>query len=134
MEETSKTVRVVVLDSSIFIDHLRNYQPAVKFLSSLYNEGIRIIFSAVTETELITGKSCNDSLVRSKVLHMLNSLIKINVTNQVALHAGDLCREYEVGIPDAIIAATAITNKAELLTKNVKDFKKIEGLKVKDPY
>ena len=37
-------------------------------------------------------------------------------------------------MPDSIIAATAIINKSELLTRNVKDFEKIKGLRVRSPY
>jgi predicted nucleic acid-binding protein len=35
---------------------------------------------------------------------------------------------------DAIIAATAIVNKLTIITRNIKDFEKIEGLEVINPY
>ena len=38
-----------------------------------------------------------------------------------------------IKLPDAIIAATALTNDLELWTHNTKDFKKIKGLKLFDP-
>ena len=93
-----------------------------------------ILFSAITETELIAGKSCTDSSVRTSLLNMLNSLTKIEVNNLIALKAGDLCRMHNMDLPDSIIAATALLNKAELLTRNVKDFEKIEGLEIRAPY
>ncbi|WP_198675460.1 PIN domain-containing protein [Pleomorphovibrio marinus] len=36
-------------------------------------------------------------------------------------------------LPDEIIAATALTYDLTLLTRNIGDFKKIEGLKVTNP-
>jgi len=41
--------------------------------------------------------------------------------------AGDLKRKYNFLLPDAIIAATALHNNMEILTRNLKDFKKIKG-------
>ena len=125
---------MVVIDSSIFIDHLRSYRPALEFFNELSLNPQDVFFSAITETELIKGKSCSDNSVRSLVINMLNGLNKIPVDNMIALKAGDLSRIYGTDMPDSIIVATAMICKAELLTRNVKDFEKIEGLKVRSPY
>ena len=132
MEKETERTELVMIDSSIFVDHLRNYAPAVNFFSSLdYSKGL---FSAITETELMVGKSCNDNSVRIAILNMLNNFKKIDVNNRIALLAGDLSRIHEIDLPDSIIAATALVNKAFLLTRNIKDFSKIKGLKTKSPY
>ena len=39
-----------------------------------------------------------------------------------------------IALPDAIIAATAITHKLIIISRNTKDFADIEGLVVIDPY
>src|SRR3989344_3236445 len=133
MEEKRKETRLVI-DSTIFIDYLRDYEPAVDFFNSLSLNNYRdVLFSAVTETELIAGKSCTNPEIRNQIILMLNSFIKIDVTNPIALLAGDIRRENQVLTPDALIAATAIINKVELLTRNVKDFEKIKNLKVRSP-
>ena len=61
-------------------------------------------------------------------------MAKIDVTNPIAVKAGDLTREHGLELADSFIAATALLYKAELLTRNVKDFQNIEGLTVKEPY
>lgn len=38
-----------------------------------------------------------------------------------------------IKIPDALIGATAIVHKAQLVTRNVADFKSIEGLQTVNP-
>lgn len=135
MEKESEKTELVVLDSDIFVDYLRNYPPALAFFQSIpLDKRTNILFSAITETELITGESCNDNEIRIKVLGMLNSFTKIKVDNPVALRAGDLCRVYGIDMPDAIIAATALINKAELVTKNIKDYNKVDGLKIRSSY
>ena len=48
----------ILLDTNIFIDHLRGYAPAVAFFSSLSDK--EISFSAITESELLAG-SINQS-------------------------------------------------------------------------
>ncbi len=121
-----------VVDTSIFIDHLRGHKPSSDFFTSL--DGKVLLFSALSEAELLSGKSCNNPEQRENVLQFLKRWKKIDVTNPIAMKAGDLRRANEITLSDAIIAATAIVYSAELLTRDVSDFKNIEGLKVRVPY
>lgn len=135
MEKKTEDSELVVIDSSIFVDYLRNYRNSLTFFQSIpLDKRKNILFSAISETELIAGKSCDDKNIRTVILGMLNSFTKVEISNHIALRAGDLCRVYGVNLPDSIIAATAILNKAKLLTKNIKDFKKIKELEVGAPY
>ncbi|WP_425571141.1 PIN domain-containing protein [Olivibacter ginsenosidimutans] len=43
-------------------------------------------------------------------------------------------RRYSIKLPDAIIAATAISHKLTLITRNTKDFSAIKGLKSVNPF
>lgn len=124
---------MILIDTNIFVDHLRNFGEAVKFFETLVGRD-DVIFSAITEAELIAGKSSKDKEKKGKLLYFINRWNKIPVTNPIALQAGDIYRDYELEIPDAIIAATALQNNAELITKNIKDFQKVYGLKIKVPY
>ena len=123
----------MLIDTNIFVDHLRGYPPAVKFFETLYTQ-TDVIFSAITEAELIAGDGCKDEQKKDIVLQFLNRWNKIVVSNQIAVLAGDLARENDIDIPDAIIAATAKVNKAEIVTRNIKDFKNISQLKIRVPY
>lgn len=134
MEKETEETGLVMIDSSIFIDHFRDYTPAVDFFRSLSNQKNKVLFSAITETELMAGKGCNDHNIKIIILNMLNSLKKVAVDNRIALQAGDLCRKYGINLLDAIIAATALANGAELFTKNVSDFHNIPDLKIRNPY
>jgi len=48
---------MMLIDTNIFVDHLRGYTPAVKFFESLKGKE-NILFSAITEAELIAGEEC----------------------------------------------------------------------------
>lgn len=123
----------MLIDTNIFVDHLRNYAASVKFFESIAGKE-NVIFSAITEAELLAGKANEDNGKREKLLHFLHQWEKKVIDNQVSVLAGDLCRQYGLSIPDALIAATALLNHAELTTKNVKDFKKVPDLRLNIPY
>ncbi len=119
-----------LVDTDIFIDLLRGFQPSITF----FNEEEEIIFSAITEAELLSGQQCKDALVREKILHFLSQFEKIPVGNPLVQIAADFRRKYSVELPDAIIAASAFVHNATLITRNVKDFQKICEIKVEKPY
>jgi hypothetical protein len=56
------------------------------------------------------------------------------VDNIIADKTIELRKLYAIKLPDAIIAATALVFNLTLLTRNTKDFKRITGLAVIDPY
>ena len=128
MEKTAG--EIMLLDTNIFVDHLRNYTPSVEFFDTLENA----LFSAITEAELLAGKQNESDEKREKLLHFLHRWTKIEVTNPISVLAGDISRKHGMDIPDAIIAASALINNAVLVTRNVKDFHDIKDLKLQVPY
>lgn len=125
--------KVILIDTNIFVDHLRNFMPAVKFFESIA-EREDVYFSAITEAELIAGKANDDESKREKLLHFLYRWEKIPVDNPLVVVAGDLARRHNLSVPDAIIAATALSGSSQLITKNIKHFRVIPGLIIKSPY
>ena len=121
-----------LVDTNIFIDHLRGYSPATIFFESL--DVGKVVFSAISEAEIIAGKQCSNNKKKEEILQFLRKWRKIDADNPIAVKAGDLVREYGLELADAFIAATALINKAELLTRNITDFNKIPDLVVRSPY
>ncbi|MBS3170002.1 type II toxin-antitoxin system VapC family toxin [Candidatus Woesearchaeota archaeon] len=119
-----------LVDTDIFIDLLRGFGPSLSF----FGEEEEIIFSAVTEAELLSGQQCKDAVIRERVLHFLSQFEKITVGNPLVQIAADFRRKYGIALPDALIAASAFVNNATLITRNVKDFQKIREIKVEKPY
>ncbi len=121
-----------VIDTDIFIDALHGVEKAEKLLkASIENVDA---FSAITESELLSGKDCDDKGKREALLHLLSLLTKISVDNPIAQIAGDLRRNYRIALPDALIAATALHLNAKLVTRNTKDFSAIREIELESPY
>mgnify|MGYP001594034131 FL=1 len=127
-------MKPVVIDTDIFIDYFRKFEKSVKFFEDVRNKDYLIYFSAVSETELVSGEECNRAEVKSKLLNFLSNFNKVFIDNQIAVRAGDFRRLHNIKMPDALIAATAFIMKADLITRNVNDFKDIKEITIKIPY
>ena len=127
-------MRNAVLDTDIFVDFLRGFEKAKNFFEKIKEESDVIYFSAVTESELISGKECNKIERRAEILEILSNFTKVSIVNQIAVKAGDFTRIYNIEIPDSIIAATAFVMKADLISRNAKDFENIKEITLKVPY
>lgn len=124
----------IVIDSDIFVDQLRGFSKAKEFFNKVKSVEFNPSFSAITESELISGKECNNVDKKQKVLDLLSLASKVNVNNKIALLAGDYRRRYNAPLIDAIIAATAYFMKASLISRNSEHYKKIKDIKLYKPY
>ncbi|MBI2653790.1 PIN domain-containing protein [Candidatus Woesearchaeota archaeon] len=124
----------IVLDTDIFVDFLRGFEKAKRFFEEIKKENYVIYFSAVTETELISGNECNKIERKAEILNILVNFNKVLVSNEIAIKAGDFSRIYNVETADAIIAATTFVIKADLVTRDVEDYKRIKEIRLKVPY
>ncbi len=110
-----------LLDSDVFVDHIRGHRRLPAALDAAY--------SVVTRCELFAGARADEKRLRS----LLEPLRELPVDREIAELAGRLRREIEVATPDALIAATAIVHRRILITRNRRDFERIPGLRVKAP-
>ncbi len=122
----------VVIDTSVIIDHLRQVKgKKTIFKTILENKTIDFYISSDVIQELFAGQSSKEEKSRDEIQKILKLFKIVNVTAEIAEQAGQIMRDTKTGVQfaDAAIAATAILNKAQLLTPNMKDFEKIKGLK-----
>lgn len=124
----------IVFDTTILVDHLRNFSRATDLIKKVRNKEIFGYISALTEAELFAGKDSADEKKRLLLSELISVFTKIEIDNEVAKKAGDFKRKYNVLLDDSIIAATAAIHKSKLWTKNLEDFKKIEEIQVEEPY
>lgn len=116
---TSGTVADLLLDTDIFIDHLRG---AVELKPGRH----RVHYSVITRAELFSGTAGTDLAAR-----VLAPFRELPVDRAIAERAGRLRRETSVRMPDALIAATALEHRLGLATRNGKDFSAIRGLRLR---
>jgi predicted nucleic acid-binding protein len=117
-------------DTNTLIDYLQTDLPvnAMNLLDEMTAE-----FSVITRMELLVWRDATSEQVKVVEDLILNSII-FPLDENVILKAIEIRKNYRLKLPDAIIAATAVVNNLELLTRNIKDFRRISGLTCVDPY
>lgn len=118
---TAGSVADVLVDTDVFIDHLRG-------AAQLRPGRNRLHYSVITRAELFAGNTATALTSR-----LLAPFREVTVDRDIAERAGRVARESGLRLPDALIAATALEKGLLLSTRNVSDFDKVRGLRIKPP-
>ncbi len=118
----------ILPDTDVLVDFFRGYNKSETFINTNVS---KIILSSIVVAELYAGVKGD---TEQAALDNFFSLFRIvPVTAQIAKAGGlykcDYSKSHGVGLADAIIAATAEAENAELKTLNIKHYPMIEGLK-----
>lgn len=119
------------LDSDILIKFLNSDEIETSFIFNLLKSGDTIYVSTVSETEILSFKNLNAQEI-GDINEFLKSFSLVVVDSNIAKIGGAIRRKYGLKTPDALIAATAIFTGSTLVTRNLKDFKKVKELKLLD--
>jgi hypothetical protein len=119
---TSGTIADLLIDTDVFVDHLRGARELRAGSDSL-------CYSTVTRCELFAGSGDEEEPVR----RLLAPLRELPVDRPVAELGGRIRRETRVRTPDALIAATALVHRLTLVTRNRRDFEPVAGLSLRAP-
>lgn len=122
---------MVILDTSVIIDHLRTKATKSLLMTVAEKEGTtNLAISTISIQELYTGKSTRNILSEQALKALLSPFKIHSYTYEIAILAGIIERDSQhlIGFADAAIAATAIHHQIPLLTLNTKDFEKITKL------
>lgn len=118
----------VLVDTDVMIDFLRGTPQAVALVQA-YDD--RIVLSSIVVAELYAGVRGDAEL---KALDQFIALFRVIPVSPELARAGglykmDYGRSHGVGLADAIVAATAQAENAELKTLNVRHYPMLKGLK-----
>ncbi|MEX0829248.1 MAG: type II toxin-antitoxin system VapC family toxin [Nitrospirales bacterium] len=119
--------RPYLVDSDVLIDYLKGFDLACDLMEVHIDQ---IGLSVITIAEIragIKGKKEEQAFEQ-----FLSAIHLYDVTRTIAEMGGDWVREFGrshgVEIPDALIAATAVTHNLELQTLNTKHYPMIKNL------
>ena len=123
----------ILCDTNIIIEGLKGNEKVVSELQRIGPN--RLAISVITSAELYYGALNKTELAKLK--KHLGALQQLALTPEISDKFLELMGNYGLshrpGIPDMLIAATAIIHNLELYTLNVKDFRYIPALTLYQP-
>ena len=120
----------MLFDSNILIRYLNGEDKIVSQLSAWRIEGRAFIISSISTAEVLSLKILSSNDVK-QVRSFLATFVSVPFDNQIAEMAASCRRAYNLGLPDAGIAATAIMLNVPLVTQD-QQFKKIKEIAMID--
>ncbi|MFH1524943.1 MAG: type II toxin-antitoxin system VapC family toxin [Chloroflexota bacterium] len=118
----------ILLDTDVLVDFFRGHSKAVAFVNA---HSAWIILSSIVVAELYAGVKGD---AEQAALENFVSLFRVvPVSAEIAkaggLYKRDYGKSHGVGLADAILAATAEAENAELQTLNTKHYPMLKGLR-----
>jgi len=117
----------LLVDTDVLVDFFRGYHKAVDFINA---QSSRIVLSSVAVAELYAGvKSDNEIAILDRFISLFRVVsVSPAIAKAGGLYKRDYGESHGVGLADALMAATAESENAELTTLNIKHFPMIKGL------
>ncbi len=123
----------IVCDTNVFINYLKKDGPTVFAVEKIGHQNI--VMPIITALELCKGAGNKNELIEIQEFIKYYNSLQLN-SKGVEL-AFELIKKYHLphnlGLADALIAASVIVSDLQLFTFNIKDFDFIKGLKLYYP-
>ena len=117
-------------DTNAIIDYLGNKLPKK---ATIFIDNLEMQLSVISKIELLAWTK-----ISSQQFHQLSdfiaSSIVFNLSEEVVQHTIEIRKSFNLKLPDAVIAATALAHNLVLITRNTSDFKRIEKLNLLNPW
>ena len=101
-------------------------------ITDFASRGDRLCISIISYMESL-GYPFKSKEEERIVKSLCDSCDVFNLSKQITDKTIEIRKQFKIKLPDAIIAASALVNKATLVTANIKDFKMIDGISIINP-
>jgi predicted nucleic acid-binding protein len=121
-----------LIDSNAVIDYLSGKIPekGMSFMNQVINDIPNI--SVISKIEVLGYKTTPEAY--QLLSGFVEDSVVLGLPDDIVEQTIVIRKENKIKTPDAIIAATALVNELTIITRNLKDFNKIERLEVVNPY
>ena len=118
----------ILLDTDVLVDFFRGHSKAVAFVKARCP---RIILSSIVIAELYAGvKGDAEQAALENFISLFRVVpVSAEIAKAGGLYKRDYGKSHGIGLADAILAATAEAENAELKTLNAKHYPMLKGLK-----
>lgn len=127
----------MIADTSFIIDLMKNNQSALAKAIELEKSGEPQLVTSLTIFELFSGLAMSNKPHQEKeeIFSILNKKTILPFDNKSAEKSGEIDgnltkKGEKIGVVDSMIAGIAICRKEKVITRNLKDFSKVNGLNV----
>jgi len=119
--------RALLPDTDVLVDFFRGHSKAVAFVNA---NSSRIILSSLVVAELYAGvKGDAEQATIGRFVALFRVIpLDVEIAKAGGLYKRDYGKSHGVWLADAIVAATAELENAELKTLNTKHYPMIQGL------
>lgn len=117
------------LDTNAIIYYIKDDAGVIRVIDEILAKGFPLYVSTISEVELFRFPELGDAEAK-KIDALLTTVFLIAVDSRIARRAADLGKLYGLETADSVIAATALFTGTTLLTRNIRDFKKVPNLRV----
>jgi hypothetical protein len=117
----------ILVDTDVLVDFFRGHSKAIAFITT---HSARIVLSSIVVAELFAGVKGNAEQAAFDNFVSLFPVVPVDVEIAKAggLYKHRFGKSHGVGLADAILAATAETENAELKTLNTRHYPMLRGL------
>ena len=118
-----------LLDTNVVVHYLDKSLPlkSINFLNQFIDQDCYV--SIITQMEALGFNFKNIAEKNVTEIFMENSII-LDLNPEIVQRTIAIRKSRKIDLPDAIIAATAIVYDFTLITQNMKDFERIQNIKV----
>lgn len=121
-----------LIDTNSIIDYLNSKLPdsGKLFLDNIVDDVPNL--SIICKIEILGFNTTNDHY--QVLVDFINDSFVLELSEEIVDRTISLRKQSKIKLPDAIVAATALVYDYILITRNIADFKNIEGLTLINPH
>lgn len=127
----------MILDTTVIIDVMKKEGKAIAKVKELADNGESLFITPFSVFELFTGAARKSTYLteKAKIQKHLEGQMIVHFDADAAEKAGEIDGQLiksgkQIGVVDCMIAGIAILKNETVLTRNKKDFERIDGLTV----
>lgn len=115
------------LDTNAVLYYIGGDQSVCALVDHAFLDGAPLYVSAITVGELLIFPKLG--MTEENGIHKFLSVCSIiSIDTSIAERAGSIGRTYNLKLADSIIAATALFTGSTLMTRNIRDFRRVPSL------